>query len=290
MKERVFLALAFFLFVAAAKNPIQGNLALAEGKLIFCERDKSLTILDASTGKVLLHDPKAQCDGEFVTFLHGTDAVLLNYGRVQVFDVAKNIAAGHFAPAFELSPCRGYATEVAWNHVICAYSTNTIIENRSIPDGKILWQLDVHDDVNGLRTSLDRIAVTLGAYNLTRQIVLIDAKDGKELLRWPIPQDGKHPLNLREFILNHVTLQGESPACEKGTNTVKLDLTGVPPKAVADDCSHPWIAEPPACPFTCAWFANGTAQIGSSVFRVREDGTKRVLESPSAKWTYVLSP
>ena len=161
---------------------IESNLYLADGKLFFCQPDESLTVLNATTGQVLVRDSKAKCEGTFER--RGGGIVLsAHWGRHRMIDLPATLKHGRLRTSWEMVCDSG---EFLDEQIVCAHLTEHIVELRALSDGSVRWRYDAGGEVTDIVVAKGRVALQSGQYRLVHAIAVLDLASGRQLARHSI--------------------------------------------------------------------------------------------------------
>lgn len=176
--------------IAIGRMP--SNVHVNQGRLVFCQPDLSLTIIEVKTGKVLVRDLVADCQGTFAGT--GPLITLTSDRSTRVIDVPATIATGKIATRWQggtvraRSGCRYYAA--AGDSMLCAPDEHQV-ERHMLATGEVAWRYRPPNAVNDIAESGGRVVVAAGPQGITDTLVFLNLADGKQLVRYRVPPPEK---------------------------------------------------------------------------------------------------
>lgn len=214
---------------------LESNVLAAGGKVIFCQPDKSFTVLDLGTGEVLVRDTDADCQG----WLQMTDAGPLlstHWSWYRMIDVEDSIAQGRMIARWEMggakeAPCR--SSRVIEDRLVCARSQDFVVESRSLADNHVRWTYEAPGAVMDIVPQQGRLLLQSGDYQLARDISVVDLRTGRPLFREAIAQDAQFAV--RSFDGQRVLLAARPPEGSACAGAIVRTLTPAGDRMIARD-------------------------------------------------------
>jgi hypothetical protein len=214
---------------------LESNVLAADGKVFFCQPDKSFTVLDLGTGAVLVRDTDADCQGGLQPTGEGP-LLSTHWSWYRMIDVDDSIARGRMIVRWEMggaeeAPCR--SSRVIEDRLVCARSQDFVVESRSLADNRVRWTYEAPGAVMDIVPKQGRLLLQSGDYRLARDVSIVDLRTGRPLFREAIVQDA--PFAVRSFDGQRVVLAARPPEGSACAGAIVRTLTPAGDRMIAQD-------------------------------------------------------
>lgn len=218
---------------------LASNVAAADGKVVFCQPDESLTILDSETGAVLLRDTDAACTGWWRPTRYGP-LLSTHWSRYRMLDVGQSIASGRMVTQWELGDeklggCR--SSRVIDDQLVCARVQDFVVESRSLAGNTVRWSYEAPGAVMDIMPYEGRLLLQSGDDRLARHVSVVELDTGRPLFREGIVQDASFAV--RSFDGERIVLSARPPAGSACTGAIVRTLTPAGVRMIGQDACGP---------------------------------------------------
>lgn len=142
---------------------LQSNVLVAGGRVVFCQPDRTFTVLDLDSGRVLVRDTAVRCEGTFAETRFGVALYGWPGGTVRLIDVERTVVQGRMVPAWTVDD-RDVRLMVG-DSFVCA-RPDTSVEVRSMSTERARWTHRPGGVVHDVFESGGRLLLHAGVYRL----------------------------------------------------------------------------------------------------------------------------